>query len=110
MDITVRGFNEGGMEKWFDIAREWIVRGFADLTGKDIQTKIFGIIRRPSWCGNLKDADVVESALLWIEFRIFPVGVEGDGADAVRIAGVAGIHGAADGFLAAPVGADGAIS
>jgi hypothetical protein len=47
MDITVRGFNEGGMEKWFDIAREWIVRGFADLTGKDIQTKVWR--RKDPW-------------------------------------------------------------
>lgn len=41
MDLTVRGFNEEGMEKWFDIAHEWIVCGFADLTGPDIQAKVW---------------------------------------------------------------------
>jgi len=41
MDLTVRGFHEGGMKKWFDTAREWIVRGFADLTGRDIQDKVW---------------------------------------------------------------------
>ena len=41
MDITVRGINEDGMEKWFDLAREWIVCGFADLTGQDIQAKVW---------------------------------------------------------------------
>jgi len=44
MDLTVRGFIEEGMEKWFDIAREWIVCGFADLTGQDIQTQVWGRI------------------------------------------------------------------
>jgi uncharacterized protein (TIGR04255 family) len=41
LELTVRGIGEDksfeGMESWFDLAREWIVRGFADLTGKDIQ-------------------------------------------------------------------------
>jgi uncharacterized protein (TIGR04255 family) len=46
MDLTVRGFKEGEMKKWFDTAREWIVRGFADLTGKDIQTKVWGRLDR----------------------------------------------------------------
>ncbi|MHA2031977.1 MAG: TIGR04255 family protein [Candidatus Kariarchaeaceae archaeon] len=41
MDLTVRGFSDNGMETWFDLAREWIVCGFADLTGKDIQAKVW---------------------------------------------------------------------
>ena len=41
IDLTVRGFSDDGMEKWFDLAREWIVCGFADLTGKDIQAKVW---------------------------------------------------------------------
>ena len=31
-----------GMEAWFDLAREWIVCGFADLTGDEIQKTIWG--------------------------------------------------------------------
>lgn len=41
LDLTVRGIGDKEMEEWFDIAREWIVCGFADLTGKDIQNKIW---------------------------------------------------------------------
>ncbi len=41
MDLTVRGISENGMEAWFDLAREWIVCGFADLTGHDIQKDIW---------------------------------------------------------------------
>ena len=45
LDLTVRGI--GGdktletMVAWFDIAREWIVRGFADLTGEEVQKSIW---------------------------------------------------------------------
>lgn len=42
-ELTVRGMpadtSRDAMWKWFDLAREWIVRGFEDLTGTDIQTK-----------------------------------------------------------------------
>ena len=45
LDLTVRGIgndkSEKGMESWFDLAREWIVRGFVDLTGKDVQEKVW---------------------------------------------------------------------
>ena len=41
LEITARGIGTDrsieGMQAWFDLAREWIVRGFADLTGSDIQ-------------------------------------------------------------------------
>lgn len=39
-DLTVRGFNSNNlddMDKWFEIAREWIVKGFTDLTSEKIQ-------------------------------------------------------------------------
>ena len=42
LDLTVRGIGKEGMEAWFDLAREWIVCGFADLTGDEIQKKIWG--------------------------------------------------------------------
>ncbi len=45
LDMTVRGIGKDksfeGMTAWFDIAREWIVRGFADLTGKEVQKDIW---------------------------------------------------------------------
>lgn len=41
MDLTVRGISDKGMEHWFDTAREWIVCGFADLTGEKIQKKVW---------------------------------------------------------------------
>jgi hypothetical protein len=31
------------MHLWFDLAREWIVRGFTDLTGTDIQKNEWGL-------------------------------------------------------------------
>src|SRR5438132_1441838 len=44
-ELTVRGFpgdqSRNEMWKWFDIAREWIVRGFTDLTTDDIQRKVW---------------------------------------------------------------------
>jgi len=49
LELTVRGFGTNNspedMWNWFDLAREWIVRGFADLTGKDVQKKIWRRIR-----------------------------------------------------------------
>jgi hypothetical protein len=39
-DLTVRGFN-ADMDKWFSVAREWIVKGFTDLTGNKIQDEIW---------------------------------------------------------------------
>jgi uncharacterized protein (TIGR04255 family) len=45
LDLTVRGIGEfNSLEKmyaWFDIAREWIVRGFKDLTGEEVQKRIW---------------------------------------------------------------------
>jgi uncharacterized protein (TIGR04255 family) len=45
LDLTVRGMGSDksseGMWAWFDLAHEWIVRGFADLTGKEVQKKIW---------------------------------------------------------------------
>ena len=45
LELTVRGIGSDtspdAMWKWFDLAREWIVRGFADLTGKEVQEKIW---------------------------------------------------------------------
>ncbi|MGA2403522.1 MAG: TIGR04255 family protein [Syntrophobacteraceae bacterium] len=41
LDLTVRGIGEDSspeaMGAWFDVAHEWIVRGFADLTGNEVQ-------------------------------------------------------------------------
>ena len=45
LDLTVRGIGKDrspqGMADWFDLAREWIVRGFTDLTGEDVQKNIW---------------------------------------------------------------------
>lgn len=44
-DLTARGISnetgKKGMEKWFDVAHEWIVKGFTDLTSKEMQEKIW---------------------------------------------------------------------
>ncbi len=49
LELTVRGIGTDGspegMWNWFDLAREWIVRGFADLTGKEVQKKEWRRIR-----------------------------------------------------------------
>jgi uncharacterized protein (TIGR04255 family) len=41
LELTARGFGDDKTEKamhsWFDLAHEWIVRGFTDLTAKQIQ-------------------------------------------------------------------------
>lgn len=45
LDLTVRGMSkeksEKGMWNWFDQAREWIVRGFADFTTENAQNSIW---------------------------------------------------------------------
>ncbi len=45
LNLTVRGIgsdkSSDGMWPWFDLAREWIVRGFADLTGEEVQKHIW---------------------------------------------------------------------
>ena len=45
LELTVRGIGPDtspeGSQSWFDTAREWIVRGFADITGDDIQQRIW---------------------------------------------------------------------
>jgi uncharacterized protein (TIGR04255 family) len=44
-ELTVRGIGKnkavGDMWGWFDIAREWIVRGFADLTGNEMHSSVW---------------------------------------------------------------------
>jgi uncharacterized protein (TIGR04255 family) len=46
LDLTARGIEENRSRKsmwdWFDMAHEWIVYGFADLTSLDIQKKNWG--------------------------------------------------------------------
>lgn len=45
-DLTARGPAEtndkDSILKWFDLAHEWIVRGFVDLTTQEVQTKVWG--------------------------------------------------------------------
>jgi len=45
LELLARGIGvektRAGMRSWFDVAHEWIVKGFADLTTRDIQTKIW---------------------------------------------------------------------
>ena len=44
-DLTVRGIGEdkslSNMKQWFDIAREWIVKGFTDLTSAEAQKQLW---------------------------------------------------------------------
>ena len=40
-DLTARGFIPNEMDEWFGIAHEWIVRGFADLTGQSVQDSVW---------------------------------------------------------------------
>lgn len=48
-ELTVRGIGTDksleGMRAWFDIAHEWIVRGFADLTTSHVRENIWRQIR-----------------------------------------------------------------
>ncbi|MBW4444356.1 MAG: TIGR04255 family protein [Plectolyngbya sp. WJT66-NPBG17] len=45
VELTVRGIGDyaapESLRKWFDIAHDWIVRAFADLTAESIQTEIW---------------------------------------------------------------------
>jgi len=43
-ELTVRGAPSAdiALAEWFDIAREWIVRGFCDLTGRRVQEEYWG--------------------------------------------------------------------
>ena len=49
LDLTVRGVgadrSQSAMDVWYDTAHEWIVQGFADLCGQDIQQKIWARTR-----------------------------------------------------------------
>jgi uncharacterized protein (TIGR04255 family) len=48
-ELTVRGFpgesSDEAMWQWFDSAREWIVRGFSDLTAEGIQKEVWKRVR-----------------------------------------------------------------
>jgi uncharacterized protein (TIGR04255 family) len=44
LDLTVRGFS-AQMKEWFDIAHDWIVWGFTDLTSNEVQKNIWGRIK-----------------------------------------------------------------
>jgi hypothetical protein len=33
---------EGGLESWFEVAHEWIVKGFEDITDKEVQRSVWG--------------------------------------------------------------------
>ncbi len=43
VELTVRGIPKDKsvetMWQWFDLAREWIVRGFTDLTGQEMHSR-----------------------------------------------------------------------
>ncbi len=41
LDLTARGFYAEEMDAWFEIAHEWIVRGFTDLTSGNIQKSLW---------------------------------------------------------------------
>jgi hypothetical protein len=45
IELTVRGIGNDksieGMWPWFDLAREWIVRGFADLGSDQVQKDVW---------------------------------------------------------------------
>lgn len=41
LNLTARGFAKSGLSAWFDMAHEWIVKGFTDLTGPDIQKSVW---------------------------------------------------------------------
>jgi uncharacterized protein (TIGR04255 family) len=46
LELTVRGMAQDvsleAMKSWFDLAREWIVKGFADLTDEQVQVSLWG--------------------------------------------------------------------
>lgn len=41
LDLTVRGFIPNEIDRWFDMAHEWIVKGFTDLTSESIQKDVW---------------------------------------------------------------------
>jgi uncharacterized protein (TIGR04255 family) len=45
LETTARGINDaaaaGDMRNWFDLAHEWVVRGFADVTTERMQTDVW---------------------------------------------------------------------
>lgn len=42
LNMTARGINEPqDMKSWLEVAHEWIVRGFADITSKQVQQEIW---------------------------------------------------------------------
>jgi len=41
IDLTVRGIGSSDMESWFNLARKWIVFGFTDITGDEVQRTIW---------------------------------------------------------------------
>jgi len=41
LDLTARGFTNKNMDTWFDMAHEWIVKGFTDLTSESIQKSVW---------------------------------------------------------------------
>lgn len=45
LELNVKGFNvheKEDIRRWFDVAHEWIVRGFADITSEDVQRSAWG--------------------------------------------------------------------
>lgn len=41
LNLTARGYIQGNLEEWFNLAHEWIVNGFIDITGPDMQEKVW---------------------------------------------------------------------
>ncbi|HDS09317.1 MAG TPA: TIGR04255 family protein [Firmicutes bacterium] len=42
LNMTARGYDQENCMEWFNLAHEWIVRGFADLTGEMVQKEAWG--------------------------------------------------------------------
>jgi hypothetical protein len=40
-ELTARGFGDVSIDEWFAMGREWIVRGFTDLTTDSMQKAIW---------------------------------------------------------------------
>jgi uncharacterized protein (TIGR04255 family) len=41
LNLTARGFSKDNLDGWFNTAHEWIVKGFIDLTGIDVQKSVW---------------------------------------------------------------------
>ncbi len=41
LELTARGFTTNKIDTWFDMAHEWIVKGFSDLTSQSIQQSVW---------------------------------------------------------------------